>query len=151
MLRNNLLKIGILLLLLSLLSLNVYSSLQKKDFLTEYKKQFFSLDGQSQFIGQLNLWSFFAIRDNWQQAALFESDLQQIEDFKKNNQPDQLYQLHNELQLKANKDAQDYLQLAKIQSTLGLKTQALDSIKKAHQLDPIRSDLDKLFYSTTDF
>ena len=151
MLRNNLFKIGISILLLTLLSFNVYSSTQGKDLLTEYKKRYFSLDGQSQFIGELNLWSFFATRDNWNQAALFETDLQQIKDFKKNNQPDQLYQLHNELQLKNNKDAQDYLQLAKIQSTLGLRNQALDSIKKAHQLDPIRSDLDKLFYSTVDF
>ena len=151
MLKNNLLKIIIISLLLSLLFANFYFLSYKKDTLSQYKNDYFSLDGQSRFLGQLNLWYFFASRGNWQQANNFEINLQQTENFKNNHQPEKLTKLLQELQLKTNKDAQDYLKLAQIQSILGLSQQATESIKKAHQLDPIRSDVDKLFYSTIEF
>jgi tetratricopeptide (TPR) repeat protein len=150
-LKNNIIKIIVLSLLLSSLFANFYFLTYKKDTLTQHKTDFFSSDGQSRFLGRLNLWYFFASRGDWQQASNFETDLNQVETFKKNNQPDQLEQLLNQLEVKSNKDAQDYLHLAKIQSSLGYHQQAVESIKKAHQLDPIRSDLDKLFYSTVDF
>lgn len=151
MAKNKIFKISVFLILLSLLASNLYFSTQKPNTLTQHKRDFFKTNGQSNFIGQLNLWYFFASRDDWKNAANFELDLNQIETFKKNNQPDKLAQRLSELQSKGNKTAQDYLTLAKIQSALGLKTQAIESIKEAHQLDPIRSDLDNLFYSVSDF
>jgi hypothetical protein len=150
-LKSNLFKIVILSLLLSFLFANFYFLTYKKDLLTQHKNDYFSLDGQSNFLGQLNLWYFFASRDDWQKAFIFETDLNQVKAFKKKNQPDQLKELLSQLESKGSKDAQDYLKLAKIQSSLGFNQQATESIKKAHQLDPIRSDLDKLFYSTIDF
>ena len=139
----------ILFILISLIGLNLYSSKNTPDKLTQNKTQFFKLDGSSNFIGRLNLWYFFAKSNDWDNAAKFESDLNQIEIFKKNNQPEKLSQKVTELKSKTNKDAQDYLNLAKIQSSLSLNQDAIESIKQAHQLDPIRSDLDQLFYSVT--
>lgn len=145
----NLLKIFIVLILISIFSLNFYSSKNHLDELTQNKIQFFKLDGGSNFIGQLNLWYFFAKNNDWDNAAKFESNLNQIQTFKLNNQPQKLNQKIVELKSKNNKDTQDFLNLAKIQSMLGLNTDAIESIKQAHQLDPIRSDLDQLYYSVT--
>lgn len=150
MLKNNLFKTLILLFLFSTLGTNIYFYSKKPDLLTQHKKDFSNPKGQSNFTGQLNLWYFFASRNDWHNAANFELDLNQIETFKKNNQPDKLKQRLSELKLQDNKSAQDYLTLAKIQSVLGLNDQAVQSIKEAHQLDPIRSDLDNLFYSIVD-
>ena len=47
------------------------------------------------------------------------------------------------------KTADEYGELAKSQSLLGLNNQAVESIKKAHQLDPVRPDVDRLFYQIT--
>lgn len=145
----NLLKIIIFLILFFLIGLNLVSSKNTPDQLTQNKTQFFKLDGSSNFIGRLNLWYFFASKNDWDNAAKFESDLNQIEVFKLNNQPAKLNQKVTELKSKANKDAQDYLNLAKTQSLLGFNQEAIESIKQAHQLDPIRPDLDQLFYSVT--
>ncbi|MFA5532611.1 MAG: hypothetical protein WDA13_03375 [Candidatus Shapirobacteria bacterium] len=145
----NLLKIIIFLILIFLIGLNLVYSKNTPDQLTQNKTQFFKLDGSSNFIGRLNLWYFFASKNDWDNAAKFESDLNQIEVFKLNNQPAKLNQRVTELKSKTNKDAQDYLNLAKTQSLLGFNQEAIESIKQAHQLDPIRPDLDQLFYSVT--
>ena len=142
-------KIFVILILISLLVVNVYFFKAKPDPLTKLKLQYFSLDGSSQFLGQLNLWYFFANRNDWSTAAKFETNLDQIHFFKSNNQPQELAQKINEIQSKENKDAQDYLLLAKIQTSLGLNQEAVKSVAKAHQIDPIRPDLDQLFYSVT--
>lgn len=143
------LKLSIILILLAFISINVYFSKTKPDPLTKLKLQYSSLDGSSKFLGQLNLWYWFANQNDWSNAVKFESNLDQINLFKSNNQPQQLAQKITELQNKDNKDAQDYLLLAKIQSSLGLNQEAVQSVIKAHQIDPIRPDLDQLFYSVT--
>lgn len=143
------LKLSIILILLAFISINVYFSKTKPDPLTKLKLQYSSLDGSSKFLGQLNLWYWFANQNDWSNAVKFESNLDQINLFKSNNQPQQLAQKITELQNKENKDAQDYLLLAKIQSSFGLNQEAVQSVIKAHQIDPIRPDLDQLFYSVT--
>lgn len=141
-------KIILLIILLFILGINLfYPTKDQPNQLTQNKIDFFKINGASHFIGRLNLWYFFASRNDWLNASKFESDLDQIQIFKANNQPEKLSQKISELQKKNNKDAQDYLKLAKIQSLVGQNDQAVESIKQAHQLDPIRSDLDKLFYS----
>jgi len=137
------------LILLALIFANTYLSKTKPDPLTKLKLQYFSSNGSSRFLGQLNLWYWFANQNDWDNAAKFETNLDQIHFFKLNNQPQQLTQKINELQDKSNKDAQDYLLLAKIQSSLGQNREAVQSVIKAHQIDPIRPDLDQLFYSVT--
>ncbi|MDD4938105.1 MAG: hypothetical protein PHX34_03795 [Candidatus Shapirobacteria bacterium] len=147
--KSNLSKIFIILVLFSLFALNFYSVKNKSDNLTQDKIQFFKLNSSSNFIGRLNLWYFFAGVNDWNNATKFETGLNQTQIFKLNHQPEKLLQKLNELKAKSNKDAQDYLTLAKTQSILGFNQDAVESIKQAHQLDPIRSDLDQLFYSIT--
>jgi hypothetical protein len=51
--------------------------------------------------------------------------------------------------LENQKTTDEYIKLAQNQSLLGLNNQAVESIKKAHQLDPIRTDIDRLFYQVS--
>lgn len=51
------------------------------------------------------------------------------------------------LLIKENKTVEDWLELAKIQSSLGQKQEALDSISEAKKMDPIRNDIEKLYFS----
>ena len=147
--KNKNIKIFCFLTLLTLIFFNTYFSKTKPDPLTKLKLQYFSSNGSSRFLGQLNLWYWFANQNDWDNAAKFESNLNQIHLFKINNQPQQLAQRIEELQNKPNKDAQDYLLLAKIQSSTGQNQEAIQSVIKAHQIDPIRPDLDQLYYSVT--
>jgi hypothetical protein len=86
--------------------------------------------------------------NDWDNATTLESKLNttQVENYKLSYQPQQLQIKLSQLNDQEIKTADDYLKLAQIQSILGLSSQAVESIKKAHQLDPIRSDIDRLFY-----
>ena len=99
-------------------------------------------------MGRLHLWRLLVQNNDWDNAATLESKLNpnQVKDYKLSYQPQLLLDKLILLSGLDNKTADDYLQLAKIQSILGYSSQAIDSVKKAHQLDPIRSDIERLYY-----
>lgn len=142
-----LIKLICLLFLLLLISINCFSSIFNRDLLTQNKIKFFKFQGYNNFIGSLNLWYYFAQKNDWQNADKFDLHLNQTQNFKLSHQPEELRKKLNNLNDKKEKTPQDYLLLAKIQSQLGLNTQAVESVQKAHQIDPIRPDLSQLFYS----
>jgi len=135
--------------LILLLGANFYFFYSSPDIFTQSKIQLSALDGSTSYFGRLKLWQLLAQSNNWNEAATLESDLNQpqVKNYKSANQPDKLQQKITELNHKSPITADDYLEIARMQSILGLSSQAIDSIKKAHQLDPIRPDVDKLFYS----
>jgi hypothetical protein len=99
-------------------------------------------------LGRLNLWRLLVQNNDWASAATLESAINpaQVDSYKSDHQASELQKKLITLQQKPDKNTEDYLRLAQIQSILGLSNQAIDSIKKAHQLDLIRSDVDRLFY-----
>lgn len=141
----------IILLLLSLISLNFYFSQKHPDKYTQAKANLSSLVGSTSYLGRLDFWHLLVQNGDWDNAATLESKLNpnQVKDYKLSYQPQLLLDKLILLSGLDNKTADDYLQLAKIQSILGYSSQAVESIKKAHQLDPIRSDIDRLFYQIT--
>jgi hypothetical protein len=144
-------KIVFLVILIIFLGFNFYYLQNKNDPFTQAKIQLSQLDGSSSYLGRLNLWSLLVQNNDWVAASSLESKLNQdqIKNYKLTHQPSELQKKLAELNDNSPKTVDDYLEIARVQSILGLSTQALDSIKKAHQLDPIRSDVDRLFYSTT--
>ncbi len=144
-------KIIILVTLLLLIIANLYVSLKHPDIYTVSKTQLSSLKGSTSYLGRLNLWRLLVQSNDWDSAALLESKLNsdQVKDYKLSHQPQLLLDKLILLSSQDNKTADDYLKLAQIQSILGMSSQAIESIKKAHQLDPIRSDIDRLFYQIT--
>ncbi len=142
------LKLPIILILTLLIGLNFYFSQKSPDKYTQAKIKFSSLIGSTSYLGRLDFWRLLVQNGDWNNAIILEDKLNQnqVADYKLNHQPQELQKKIAQAETNNQKNADDYIQLAKNQSLLGLNQQAVDSIKKAHQLDPIRSDIDKLFY-----
>ena len=141
-------KVSIIIILFLLITLNFYSLNTNSDPYTQSKIQLSSLKGSTNYVGRLNFWRLLVQNNDWDNAATLESKLNpnQVENYKLSYQPQQLLVKLSQLTNLETKNADDYVQLAKVQSLLGQSSQAIESIKKAHQLDPIRSDIDRLFY-----
>jgi len=52
------------------------------------------------------------------------------------------------LTVKTNKSADDWMEIAQIQSGLGNKSAEKQAIESAHNLDPIRKDIEKVYFSS---
>ncbi len=141
-------KLIILVILLLLISTNIYFSYKLPDIYTQSKIQLSSLQGNKSYLGRLSLWQLLVDNNDWDKASILESKLNQdqVEKYKFSYQPQQLQARLSKLNNQEIKSVDDYLQLAQIQSILGMSSEVIESIKKAHQIDPIRSDIDQLFY-----
>lgn len=141
-------KLIILVILLFLISTNIYFSYKLPDIYTQSKIQLSSLQGNKSYLGRLSLWQLLVDNNDWDKASILESKLNQdqVEKYKFSYQPQQLQARLSKLNNQEIKSVDDYLQLAQIQSILGMSSEVIESIKKAHQIDPIRSDIDQLFY-----
>jgi hypothetical protein len=144
-------KLSIILFLLFLISFNFYLSLTYPDKYTQAKINFSSLVGSTSYLGRLDFWHLLVKNGDWSNASTIENTLnqEQIADYKQNHQPQELLKKITQIEVDNQKTADEYVELAKSQSLLGLNNQAIESIKKAHQLDPIRPDVDRLFYQIT--
>ena len=142
------LKLLTILLLLSLLSFNFYFSKNKTDKYTQAKINFSSPVGSVSYLGRLDFWHLLVQNNDWQNAAILESGLNQsqVTNYKLAHQPQELQKKISQLETTNDKTADDFVELAKSQTLLGLNDQAIQSIKKAYQLDPIRTDINRLFY-----
>lgn len=131
-----------------LITFNLYSINNKFDLYTQSKVQLSSLKGDINYLGRLSLWRLLVQNNDWDNAATLESELNynQVENYKLSYQPKQLHNKLSQLKSQGLKTVDDYIQLAKIQSLLGQSLQVVDSIQKAHKIDPIRSDIERLFY-----
>ena len=139
----------ICLFLLFLISLNFFILNKRPDIFTKAKKDLFSLNQGDSYSGHLNLWRLLVQNNDWVNAAKLESNLNstEISDYKFNYQPSELQKKVDYLNNKNNKSVEDYVELARVELLLGQKQKSLESIKKARQLDPIRDDIDRLYYS----
>ena len=141
-------KIFVILILITLLTTNFYSSQKKPDKYTQAKINLSSLVGSTSYLGRLDFWHLLVQNGDWAHAASLEDKLNpnQVTSYKLNHQPQELQKKIDQLAVNNQKTADDYIELAKSQSLLGENNLAIDSIKKAHQLDPVRPDVDRLFY-----
>ena len=139
----------ICLFLLFIISLNFFVLNKNPDIFTQTKKQLFSLNKGDNYSGRLNLWRLLVQNNDWFNAAKLESRLNETEinNYKFNYQPSELQKKVDYLNQKTDKSIEDYIELARVQLLLGQKSESLESIKKARQLDPVRDDIDRLYYS----
>ena len=135
--------------LILIINLNIFVLNRRSDIFTQTKKDLFSLNKGDNYSGRLNLWRLLVQNNDWINAAKLEPKLNETEinNYKFNYQPSELQKKVDLLNDKKNKSVEDYVELARIQLLLGQKQNSLESIKKARQLDPIRDDIDRLYYS----
>lgn len=113
-----------------------------------YHRLQFSLSAGDRYFGRLQLWYLYARSGDWNQAIALESGLDpaDITLYKSANYPPELKKRLNSLTVKTNKTPDDWIELVKIQIYLNKLSEASSSITQGHTLDPIRSDLEKIYY-----
>lgn len=143
------LKLPIIIILALIIGFNLYYSQKYPDKYTQSKSKLSSLVGSTSYLGRLDFWHLLVQNGDWSNAATLESKLNsdQVTSYKLSYLPQEIQKRIDNLDINNQKTADDYIELSKSQSLLGLSDQAIDSIKKAHQLDPVRTDVDRLFYS----
>ena len=137
--------IGVLVLLIIF---NLYSVIYRPNPVLSYQIQMSSLSAGDRYFGRLSLWYYYAKRDDWTNAHLLENRLDQVDisDYKNTHDPSELKKYLNELEIKPNKTAEDWLELAKVQNILGKTGEAVNSVAKALSLDPLRDDISRIYY-----
>ncbi|MEI8067602.1 MAG: hypothetical protein WCG91_01450 [Candidatus Shapirobacteria bacterium] len=138
----------ILLILIDIVVLNYYSSFIKKDPYTLAKYDLFSLNSGQSYFGSLSLWRLLAQNNDWERAQVLESKIDKVDinDYKVSHQPQELKKSLSLLTKKINKTADDWIEIARIQSILGNIEESKIATQKAYQADPIRDDISKLYY-----
>ncbi len=139
----------IIFILIFIISLNFFVLSKSPDIFTQTKKQLFSLNQGDTYSGRLNLWRLLVQNNDWINAAKLEPELNssEISEYKFNYQPSELQKKADYLNNKINKTVEDYIELSRVYLLLNQKQNSLLSLQKARQLDPIRDDVDRLYYS----
>lgn len=142
-------KIFIIFILIFIIGLNFFVLKNNPDIFTKSKIQLFSLNQGDSYSGRLNLWRLLVQNNDWVNATKLESKLNssEISDYKFNYQPSELQKKVDYLNSKSNKSVEDFIELARVQFLSNQKQNSLASIQKARQLDPIRDDINRLYYS----
>lgn len=113
-----------------------------------YQRLQLSLSAGDRYFGRLQLWYLYARSGDWNKAIALESglDSSDVTLYKSSNYPPELKKRLNFLTVKTNKTSDDWIELTKIQIYLNKLSEGSSSITQGHALDPIRSDLEKIYY-----
>jgi hypothetical protein len=111
----------------------------------------FPLSKGDQYINRLQEWYWLAGNGQWQKAEKLENKLNQTDIlwFKEKNRSDELKKELNQLTVRSNKTANDWMKIAFIQKRLQKTVEAKESVKKAYEIDPIRKDIEKVYFSSS--
>jgi hypothetical protein len=108
----------------------------------------YSLSAGDRYYGRVRLWYYYAQAGDWTHAVFLESgiDPDDISVYRLANYPLELKKRLNSLVVKSPRSPDDLIELAKIQASLNKFNDAITSITQANSQDPIRSDLEKIYY-----
>jgi len=108
------------------------------------------LSSGNRYYDSLQKWYQAAGVGDWSTADKIASRLDpaDIVHYQSLHHPDELKKVINSLVITPQKQTEDWLELARIQAILGKKQDSLDSLTRAHELDPIRDDITSLYYQT---
>ena len=97
----------------------------------------------------LQRWYMLANRGDWDKAKKIENKLksEDIDNFKKENEKEELEKRFQILDSREQKNADDLMEIAVILSKLNEKEGAYKAIESAHNLDPIREDISKIYFT----
>lgn len=141
-------KHSVIIILSLLLLINTLNTLFFPDSLFRLKKNLFSLSVGQSYFSRINLINYFAVSGNWDKVEKLAKKVDPADTLVilANYHPDKQKNRLNQLIYKSNKNAEDYVQIAKIYFQLGDLTQSLENLNLARQSDPIREDLQNLYF-----
>lgn len=141
-------KIILILFLIFIIVLNIYQVRYNKDAFIDVKNRLSSINRGESYQGVLNFWYLMAQNGDWESASKIEQHLDpaDISKYKTIYSPEELKKKSDYLSSKSNKTSDDWVELAKVQSMLGNTSEAKKSLENAYKADPIRDDIQKLYY-----
>jgi len=97
----------------------------------------------------LQKWYLLANKGDWEKAKKIEEKIkpEDIENFIKENKEEQLKKRLNEIIVKKEKNADDWMEISVIYSRLNNQEKEFEAIKSAYELDPIREDVSKIYFT----
>ena len=109
-----------------------------------------NLSAGDRYVNKLNKWYELAMNNKWSEANKLEKslDIADIKWFKEKYKAENLKKRLNELTIKMNKNADDWMAIAQIQGGLDNKEGQKQALLNARNLDPIRSDIEKVYFSS---
>lgn len=101
----------------------------------------------------LQRWYMLANKGEWDKANTIENKLKSgdIDNFKKENEKEELEKRLQILESRDQKNADDWMEIAVLLYRLNQKDDAYKAIEKAHNLDPIREDISKIYFTYRTF
>jgi tetratricopeptide (TPR) repeat protein len=101
----------------------------------------------------LQRWYMLANKGEWDRAKRIESRLknEDVDNFKKQNEKEELEKRFQILNLRDQKNADDWMEIAVLLYRLNQKDDAYKAIERAHNLDPIREDISKIYFTYRTF
>jgi len=102
------------------------------------------------YLARLSLWQLLIDNQQWELADTQEKYLRasDITVYKSKHHPDEIKKQLNNLIIKPGKITEDYLEIAKLQAKLGKYSEAQNSLLIAKNLDPVRDDINSLFFDS---
>jgi len=110
----------------------------------------FPISAGDKYQNHLEKWYWLVSEGKWDEAQKLEKNInpQDILWFKEKNKTEELKKTLNEMTVKNDKFADDWMKIAYIQKRLGKNDEMKESIEKAYKLDPIRKDIEKIYFSS---
>lgn len=102
-----------------------------------------------QYYRKLEEWYWLAGKGEWNKAEKIAVNLKKedITAFTEINKSEELKKKLNELVVKDQKNADDWMEIATIFYRLNKKDEAYKAVMKAYELDPIREDVSKVYFT----
>ncbi|OGL54084.1 hypothetical protein A3K55_02535 [Candidatus Shapirobacteria bacterium RBG_13_44_7] len=138
----------IVLALLILIGVNLYFRFFVSGPLLQAKIYASSPSLGDRYYGTLQLWYLSAQSGDWDTADKLATRLNPVdlEFYRSHHAPAKLKIIQNQLTLKPDKTVEDWLELARVQLNLNKVSAAINSLSTAHLLDPIRNDIEKMYF-----
>lgn len=97
----------------------------------------------------LQKWYLQVNTGDWEKAKIIENKLKKedIQNFIKENKEEELRKKLNQIIIKKTKTTDDWMEIAVLFYRLNNKNKAYEAIESAHRLDPIREDVNKIFFT----
>ena len=101
------------------------------------------------YFQNLQKWYLLANKGEWDKAKEIEKYLKtaDIENFSKKNKADELTKRLSEINMRGQKNADDWMEIAVLLNKLNKKDEAYVAIENAYKLDPIREDISSIYFT----
>lgn len=107
----------------------------------------YSIHDGIRYYSRLSLWHYYVHRSNWPQANHLSAGLDPVDTAATLSlfSPESIAKRLNIMQKSGTKTANDYLEIAQLQTRLGKTRDALKSLEAALSVDPLRDDIRSLY------